>query len=497
MSSSNLVRLAYKKEATYGVKQDAVPASKVIQDLTYTALKGGELGNSITVAYVTGGTAGAEVVTVQDNTISIQIQSGTSTAAQVRTAVLASMAAMALLASVVVSGTGSNAQTSVAATPLVGGSLEFKTARFTSEKYSGTPTTTESAQIRTDRQSSGQIVTGLTVAGGHNFELAKEAALEDFMESAMLNEWDTTSLTETFSMALDATAQTITRTTGDFTTKELAIGDVILLTGFSNDGNNVPVMITNIQTLVLTYAGPTLMVTETHSATYTRADKLTVGINQKSLSIEKTFLDLTTKALIYKGVLVDQMEIDVAYGSLISGSFSTVANDYETADAADEFISDGEYIAEPATTDTLNGSVDMPFITTDVAEAGVFDQGAFCLQSLKLTLANNSQAQTCIGKAAPEAYSPGTADLKVELSSYLKDSNWDLLARKISQAPFALGFMVKNVDGWYAFYMPAIQVSFDDPASGGQNQQISMDMTGTAKVGANGESELAIYRLPG
>jgi hypothetical protein len=78
----------------------------------------------------------------------------------------------------------------------------------------------------------------------------------------------------------------------------------------------------------------------------------------------------------------------------------------------------------------------------------------------------------------------------------LKDGNWGLLAKKLSQEAFAIGFMVKNTDGWYGFYMPAIQVSFDDPASGGQNQEISMEMTGTAKVGSGGESALSIYRAP-
>lgn len=45
------------------------------------------------------------------------------------------------------------------------GAGNFETARFTSENLSGTPDTVESQQIRTDRMSSGQVVTGLQVAG--------------------------------------------------------------------------------------------------------------------------------------------------------------------------------------------------------------------------------------------------------------------------------------------------------------------------------------------
>lgn len=494
MSSSNLVRVAYKKESSYGVKNDAIKSSLVIQDLTYTAKLGGEPGDNISIQYTTGGTAGAESVTVTGNAIVVRIQSGTSTAAQVRTAVLASSPAMLLLGSVVVSGSGSNAQVTAAATNLAGGLYAFSTIRYTSEKYSGTPQTTTSQQIRQDRMSSGQVVTGLQVDGGHNFELAKEQALEDFMQSAMLNTWSQLSQI-TVALTIAASAQTITRTAGSFIDEGIEVGDIVLLTGFTATGNNVPIMVEVLTDLVITYAGPTGMVDGTGGTTkYQRADKLDIGIVQQSLTIEKSFLDLTTKALIYKGVVVNQMEIDVAYGSLISGSFDTNANDYETVEAADEFESFNEYIDGAATTDTLNGSIDMPFVTTNVT--GSFEQGQFCLQSLKLTLNNNNTPQTCIGKAAPEAYSPGTADIKVDLSSYLKDTNWELLALKLSQAPFAIGFMVSNIDGWYGFYMPALQVSFDDPASGGANQQVSMAMSGTAKVGANGESALSIFRLP-
>lgn len=80
----------------------------VIQDLTYTAV--GTNKSATTISYTVGGTAGAEVVTVVGQAITIQIQSGTSTANQVRTAFNASASAVAL-ASCAVSGVGGTAQT--------------------------------------------------------------------------------------------------------------------------------------------------------------------------------------------------------------------------------------------------------------------------------------------------------------------------------------------------------------------------------------------------
>lgn len=493
MSSSNLVRIGYKKEVTYGVTPAATKASLVIQDITYTALKGGEEGNDISIEYLDTVSAGAETVSVAGNKITVNMEDGVSTATQINAAVGASSAAMALITKAI-TGTGSDPQDDVAEDNLAGGAGSFKTARFTAEQYSGTPETTESAQIRTDRLSSGQIVTGLTVEGGHNFELAKEEAIEDFMESAMFNTWQS-STPVNGSFAINMTTKKLIRTTGSFLDELVAVGNFIKLSNFAVAGNNAIIMAVAVTDLEITFAYPGGMVTAVaESATYQVCDKLTVGVTKKSLTVEKTFLDLTNKALIYRGCMVSQMELNVEYGSLVNGSFTTMGNDYEAVEAAADFASYLESFKPPATTNSLNGSVDMPFVSTDVT--GTFSQDSFCLQNLNISLNNNFTVQNCIGKAAPEDYSPGTAQITADLSSYLKDGNWGMLAKKLSQAPFAIGFMTGNVDGWYGFYMPAVQVSFDDPQSAGANQEISMEMSGVAKVGANGESSLTIYRAP-
>lgn len=526
MSSSNLVRIAYKKESSYGVTPAAVAATAVLDltaDITLTSVKKGAGRNTTTftiqvlpaaanptntILFAFTGSATAIVVTVTPNdgtnngAVAVPVTTAnlreliTTGAISGKFPTITDASSLRILQTATGGGAtnladGGEGDGTVGT--FSGGSLDFKEARFTSEKYSGTPETTESAQIRTDRLSSGQVVTGLTVNGGHSIELAKEEAIEDFLESAMFNAWDETSITATRSMALDATAKTITCVTGSFVTEGLVVGDVILLSNFVDAGNNVPVMVTGVATLVLNFAGPSGMVTATESATYQRGDKLTIGTTKKSLTVEKCFTDLTTKALIYRGCLVSQLDLDVSYGSLITGSFDTQGNDYDNADAASEFASYDEYISDPATTQTLNGSVDMPFLTTNVS--GSYAQDTFCIQSLKLSLSNNLSVQNCIGRSAPENYNPGTAQISVDLSAYLKDSNWDMLARKLSQETFALGFIVKNTDGWYGIFLPALQVSFDDPASGGQNQDVSMEMSGTAKVGSGGESALSIYRL--
>lgn len=65
--------------------------------LTFTADTAGSAGNSISVTFTAGATAGSEVVSVVGTAISVQIESGVSTAAQVKTALDADPTAAALI----------------------------------------------------------------------------------------------------------------------------------------------------------------------------------------------------------------------------------------------------------------------------------------------------------------------------------------------------------------------------------------------------------------
>lgn len=100
-----------------------------IGDLLLTAATGGVSSNSLSVIFTAGATAGAEVVTVSGNAISIQISDTISTAEQIRVALAASSAASALVSAKVI-GTPSNVQSVVAsptAISFVGGAAALST----------------------------------------------------------------------------------------------------------------------------------------------------------------------------------------------------------------------------------------------------------------------------------------------------------------------------------------------------------------------------------
>lgn len=85
-----------------------VQSTLTAQDLTFTFTQPGD-NDTYTMEYTTGGTAGSEVVSITGQAIEVQIDSGVSTATQVKAALEANFAFSSNV-TVTVSGTGSNAQ---------------------------------------------------------------------------------------------------------------------------------------------------------------------------------------------------------------------------------------------------------------------------------------------------------------------------------------------------------------------------------------------------
>lgn len=112
--------LATSKGAKAGLTVDAV---------TYEAKAVGTLGNAISVRYLSGGTAGSETVSVSGKAITVTLQVGVSTAAQVAAKVALSAAAKALV-SAIVTGDSTTTQGVMDATILGGGEDAGETIQY-------------------------------------------------------------------------------------------------------------------------------------------------------------------------------------------------------------------------------------------------------------------------------------------------------------------------------------------------------------------------------
>ena len=387
--------------------------------------------------------------------------------------------------------------------PLSGVTAE--TVRFTSETLSGTPTTAVSAAIRTDRMSGGQVVVGLEVGGDLNTEVASSQFQDDFFEAGMMSTWVATAALSTdvtlTPNPIDDQEATLT-ITGDFSAigPGVANNDVLQLVPASGPTITVTVISVDSTTecTVATATGEAAIVGVTISVEIPQ--HLIIGQLQRSFSMSKAYLDVThlltadEHSQRYNGSLVSGFNVSATYGEIVTGVFSTLANGYlqEAPSLSQQIETAGGTLNPAATTAPLNASIDVPIVADDGVAA------TYCIESFDLTLDNGLDPSNCIGKIAPEGYTLGTAEIAINASIYLSDSSYDAyMPEKLSQTPVAMTFTMSNSDGGYAFFMPAVQLSFPDPTSDGQNEQTMLEATGLAKVGAAGESALKVYKLVG
>lgn len=171
----------------YTAHTPAVAASRTIQSLVFTAKAAGTAGNAITIAYTTGATAGSEVVGVVSSAISVQIQTGVSTATQVKAAIDGDVGAAALVSVAIVSGQGATGQTApVSATNLQNGAAAVGLAgsevvtvvgnAISVKLQSGTSTATQ-VKAAIDGKAEAAALVDVTISGtGSNTQTAPVVA---------------------------------------------------------------------------------------------------------------------------------------------------------------------------------------------------------------------------------------------------------------------------------------------------------------------------------
>jgi len=381
--------------------------------------------------------------------------------------------------------------------------VALDTARFTSESLSGTPETQVSTELRTDRMSSGQVVTGLTVGGDINFELSRDVFFDDWFEAGLMTTWVaasqvTANVTLTPNPSNDQEADLVL----SVTLPGVAVGDVLQVIPTDIAEPKFLLVVTSIDVAnteftVATARGQRPLTTEPSSVAVPSYAE--IGSTKKSFTVSKAYQDVThllttdQHSQTYSGCLVSGFTVDAAYGAILSGSFSTSGNGYEQEfpSYAQAVVTAGGTVNEAGTANPLNASVDMPLVTKDGWIAT-----DFCIENISLQLSNGLDPQNCIGKIAPQDYSLGTCEITLTVDMYNSDSSYDsFMANKMSQVPVSFTFSAENANGGYAFSIIAAQLTFPDPAATGQNAQVMINATGTAKVGPNGESAIRIYKL--
>jgi hypothetical protein len=381
--------------------------------------------------------------------------------------------------------------------------------RFTTESLSGTPTTTQSQENRTDRQSGGQIVTGLEVGGAINGELSADPVYRLLFQMGMMSD----PVAAGAPIPLDGgtfikdavNPQLATLTVpGGTLDDDLAVGQAVILGGFVDPAlaNNGPATVVSIApdglSMVVTTAREAVTVNPipAGAAEVVVPAYLDIGSEVFSATFSKAYTDVLhlvsddEHSQRYAGGIVNGFTVGLTYGEIAGIVFTLLANGYvqEAPSLSQQIETAGGDITPAGTAEVLNASIDMGMVTVDGLPT------EFCIESLSITLDNGNTPQNCLGYIAPRKYVPGTAAITIEATIYLAEPAYDaFMPAKLTQDPVGMFFAVGNQDGGFAFDLAAVQLTFPDPNVTGPNAPVMIDAAGLAKVGDNGVSALRIY----
>lgn len=388
----------------------------------------------------------------------------------------------------------------------------FLDGKFTSEALTGTPLTVESQVIRNDRQTNGQVATGLELGGPYNTELSNDPVQAELIEAAMYNDIvqiiviaDT--ITAWVPQASDPLRRVDITISNPSLFAEVRIGSIIILTGGGLDTLNE-----GAKCIVYGSDGTTSLKVERFDADFfdesanvplTAVDfnfaaYWEIGIIEKSFSISKEFLDVddgNVRSIAYRGMRVGSMSHTFNYGEIVTGVYTFGGNGYQIPQVP---ITDGYTITPASDAQSFDASNGMPSFLLDQATDEFNDDLAdVCAQNLSYTLNNNLQPQTCIGELAPTDQVAFSAAVEISMQLYNGIQGFDaLMLKKLSQDPIGLHWVVVDSDNTgYSFSFPRVQLNFPDPAATGRDEFVFLEAAGVASYSESAGNTMRVYQI--
>lgn len=378
-----------------------------------------------------------------------------------------------------------------------GGSLEE--VRYTSESFGMQQDTTQSEEVRSDRQVPDIIRTGISAEGGYNGEFSYGVtsfekmlkgllgASQDFSSppSALEGEIQAQSSDNTFRS--DSTGAGV-----DFSS--ISQGDWVRASGFTNDANNGYFQVTSVDTSTasdhaITVVGATL-VDEAAAAgrSIQGSSVMRNGTTKHSFSLEKQFLDLNSGSGLAARVLgyrVGGLQMNLTPQSVATYQFSGQGK--QVADTAGTDLSDTNNTLDFTTLATLTDAAANDVMNTvdGIGQLIINRDDPFDTVTVQQLSANPQTAlrqQQALGAGiGPAGIGIGQFSISGSLTAYFEDRT--LLQEYLLFRETDLAVVVKDGEGnSYLFDFPAIKFGGDGvPKGQGTDQDAIIELDMQAK----------------
>jgi Phage tail tube protein len=353
---------------------------------------------------------------------------------------------------------------------------DFQELRYTGESLHQEQDTVTSQEIRSDRQISDIIRTGIRGAGDLNFELSY-GAYDTFFKQALLADADFGALVtvEAASAVISVDAVGVITTTGTWDVTP-TVGRWIEIRGFATAGNNGFARVTSATTNTITTAGHAFAAEAAGaSVLITQGGIIRNGTTFYSNNIEKKYTDLTTTFAQLAGMAIDRFTLNVPTSGVITGTFGFIGKQERSATTT---LGDGTNTA--ATTNDVMAGVDD---VEAIVEGVIADSDAYSATAFTMELSNNLRARLQIGTLGAISIGTGTCEIRGTLQAYFTSSTVMDKFLSDTQSSLAIEFE-DNAGNTYIIDLPAIKYSAGQRNATGINQDVIADLSWSSKMHA-------------
>ena len=362
--------------------------------------------------------------------------------------------------------------------------LPLRELRFTSESLNFAAQTAVSEEIRSDRQVSDIIRTGVESGGDVSTELSF-GAFDDLFEGMLYNDWTAEKDSVAGSPAsppfiiADVAGSPQAQSTISVGSPDtgfldgLTVGSFIEITGSTQSPTNDGFFRVDAVSAGVATVSPQLPSPATENIRI-REGHLRNGTTLKSFLLEKAFTDVS-EFFTFTGMRVGTANISIAPGAILTGSFGFSG---ENATMQGTSIIDGLISPQtiPVAANDVYNAVDN---VGNVLIDGLVDTDV-CFTEISFDVENNLRFQPCIGQLESSGIGVGRTQISGTLSAYF--INRAFFEKYLNFDTVSVSFTVTDSAGnTYLIDFPSVKFTNGEVVAGGNDEDVLVTIEFTAK----------------
>lgn len=336
--------------------------------------------------------------------------------------------------------------------------VNLQILRYNNESLSHDMATVVSEELRSDRQISDIVRTGLSASGDISFELSS-GSHDEFLRAALLAaSW---SAERKIEASTDISASSVDNSINDANSGfgSFSANQWIYVSGFATSANNGFFKITSVTAAKLVLATGTL-VTESagEAVTIQMGAQITNGVTLSSYNLEKTYEDLSSVLALFKGMCINNLNLEVPADGIITGSFGFLGSEEESLTA-----SGGDGYDTETTTVVMTGANQVDEILENLNDIAILN--------FSMTLNNNLRTRMQVGTLGVTSIGIGSIDLTGSLTINL--ANATLYDKYLDQDVTSIVMAFRdNAGNGYVIELPSVKLTSGTRVAGGLNTDV-------------------------